>query len=243
MKALKWYKDHRSKKAESKRETRLRKKAEGLATRFRMGWIQKWVEFWSNLSQESLDREKDLVRRGKIERKAEQERLILEKKELQAKTRQRMQELKEIQDRERIEKTQWAEEVLAKFREQGYTRRTPEESRVARKEYIKAHSFLRRSRQGENPSKKIRQKFRHGGSPEIREFYKMTLIMAEVKCEYCGELVPLARRTVDHKIPIGKGGKHEIGNLARACLECNGRKRDLMPEEFRKLLDSKSGSC
>lgn len=40
-------------------------------------------------------------------------------------------------------------------------------------------------------------------------------------CAYCGERAPL---TMDHVIPLSRGGRHAIGNLIPACLPCNASK-------------------
>lgn len=49
-------------------------------------------------------------------------------------------------------------------------------------------------------------------------------------CLACGER---ARLTLDHLIPISRGGRHAIGNLAGLCGPCNSSKRDLTWMEFR----------
>lgn len=51
-------------------------------------------------------------------------------------------------------------------------------------------------------------------------------------CVYCGSL---QRITVDHVIPISRGGVHSIGNLVSACLSCNSSKRDKTIMEWKKL--------
>lgn len=42
-------------------------------------------------------------------------------------------------------------------------------------------------------------------------------------CFYCGSLFDI---TIDHIVPISKGGHHSIGNLASACKSCNSSKKD-----------------
>ena len=44
-------------------------------------------------------------------------------------------------------------------------------------------------------------------------------------CHYCGEaLHPLRDFTVDHVMPVARGGSDEPSNLVAACRRCNGRK-------------------
>src|SRR5699024_3405133 len=46
-------------------------------------------------------------------------------------------------------------------------------------------------------------------------------------CGYCGRTA----ENVDHVIPRSRGGAHEWENVVAACQRCNGRKRDLTPEQ------------
>lgn len=48
-------------------------------------------------------------------------------------------------------------------------------------------------------------------------------------CWYC----PRPAATVDHLIPLVRGGTNHEGNLVPACLSCNSRKQDRLPIEFR----------
>lgn len=43
------------------------------------------------------------------------------------------------------------------------------------------------------------------------------------KCVYCGSTEDL---TIDHKIPVSKGGKNKKDNMVTACSDCNGQKAD-----------------
>ncbi len=58
------------------------------------------------------------------------------------------------------------------------------------------------------------------------------------RCGYCGIEAPL---TMDHRVPLSRGGRHEIANLIPACKPCNSRKHTRTEEEFRALLDSERG--
>ena len=50
------------------------------------------------------------------------------------------------------------------------------------------------------------------------------------RCTYCGTDGSM---TLDHVIPVSRGGSLGIGNLAPACESCNKSKRDRLPIEYR----------
>ena len=50
-------------------------------------------------------------------------------------------------------------------------------------------------------------------------------------CIYCGSTKQIE---IDHIIPIARGGRHSIGNLAPACRACNRSKTDYFVMEWRK---------
>lgn len=54
------------------------------------------------------------------------------------------------------------------------------------------------------------------------------------KCAYC-ECGLDGRFTIDHVVPVARGGRHSIGNLVPACLPCNSSKRDLLLFEWLQL--------
>lgn len=48
-------------------------------------------------------------------------------------------------------------------------------------------------------------------------------------CQYCGKRFESAELTFDHVVPRSAGGKTEWANILSACVSCNARKRDQMP--------------
>lgn len=52
------------------------------------------------------------------------------------------------------------------------------------------------------------------------------------RCVYCGTGLGLENATLDHVIPLSRGGSHQPGNLVAACHSCNQRKGSLLPTEF-----------
>lgn len=49
-------------------------------------------------------------------------------------------------------------------------------------------------------------------------------------CLYCQSTKQIE---VDHVHPLSKGGRHSVGNLAPACLQCNRSKKDLFVMQWR----------
>ena len=56
-------------------------------------------------------------------------------------------------------------------------------------------------------------------------------------CHYCGRPTPPADLTMDHVVPLVRGGQSTKGNLVPACKDCNNRKRHLLPMEWADYLE------
>ena len=56
-------------------------------------------------------------------------------------------------------------------------------------------------------------------------------------CYYCGRAFPPADLTMDHLIPIARGGKSIKENLVPCCKECNNQKKNLLPSEWNEYLE------
>jgi 5-methylcytosine-specific restriction endonuclease McrA len=63
---------------------------------------------------------------------------------------------------------------------------------------------------------------------------------AASRCYYCKCLITPETLTVDHKIPMSRGGKHHDDNLVVACLKCNKEKGILTDDEFAPISDRKA---
>lgn len=62
-------------------------------------------------------------------------------------------------------------------------------------------------------------------------------------CQLCGDpvdrdaAVPHPRAvTIDHVVPLARGGKHEMSNAQTACFLCNCLKSDSMPDDSAALV-------
>ncbi len=58
----------------------------------------------------------------------------------------------------------------------------------------------------------------------------------EETCQYCGARFAPERLTIDHVLPVSRGGKTRWENCVLACHRCNGRKANLTPREARMKL-------
>jgi len=56
-------------------------------------------------------------------------------------------------------------------------------------------------------------------------------------CHYCGGRVDPKELTLDHLVPISRGGKSTRGNCVAACKDCNNKKKNLLPVEWQAYLE------
>jgi 5-methylcytosine-specific restriction endonuclease McrA len=54
-------------------------------------------------------------------------------------------------------------------------------------------------------------------------------------CHYCGRQVGAKALTMDHLVPIVRGGRSSKGNLVPACKQCNAEKKYKLPFEVERL--------
>ena len=74
-------------------------------------------------------------------------------------------------------------------------------------------------------------------SREIRKSQWWKRRLAEGSCYYCGEKFLPKDLTMDHIVPLIRGGKSTKGNIVAACKECNNRKKHMLPVEWAEYLE------
>lgn len=57
------------------------------------------------------------------------------------------------------------------------------------------------------------------------------------ECYYCGGKFKPSELTMDHKIPLARGGSSEKINIVPACKECNNKKKYMLPTEWDEFMD------
>lgn len=56
-------------------------------------------------------------------------------------------------------------------------------------------------------------------------------------CYYCGKKVRPAELTMDHIVPLSRGGKSTKGNVVACCKECNNKKKSMLPMEWDEYIE------
>lgn len=59
---------------------------------------------------------------------------------------------------------------------------------------------------------------------------KAKLLVNIPYCRWCGTPLFLAIATIDHEIPLSRGGADDESNLCLSCSDCNNHRGDRMPE-------------
>jgi hypothetical protein len=60
-------------------------------------------------------------------------------------------------------------------------------------------------------------------------------------CHYCGGHFPVRELTMDHVVPLVRGGKTTKQNVVPCCKECNSKKRYLLPIEWEEYMQGLHG--
>jgi 5-methylcytosine-specific restriction endonuclease McrA len=61
---------------------------------------------------------------------------------------------------------------------------------------------------------------------------------AKGRCHYCDAAVAPKALTMDHIVPVSRGGRSTKGNVVPSCKTCNNRKKQLLPMEWEDYLAS-----
>jgi 5-methylcytosine-specific restriction endonuclease McrA len=56
-------------------------------------------------------------------------------------------------------------------------------------------------------------------------------------CHYCGQKVAFRDITMDHLVPLARGGRSTKDNLVPCCKECNNLKKSMLPLEWEEYLE------
>jgi 5-methylcytosine-specific restriction endonuclease McrA len=72
---------------------------------------------------------------------------------------------------------------------------------------------------------------------ELRQSQWWKNELAKGKCHYCGRRFHPSQLTMDHIVPIVRGGFTRKQNVVTCCKECNSKKKYLLPVEWQEYLE------
>jgi 5-methylcytosine-specific restriction endonuclease McrA len=77
---------------------------------------------------------------------------------------------------------------------------------------------------------------------EMRNSNWWKTIIAKGVCHYCGKSISPSDLTMDHIVPISRGGKSTKGNIVPCCKNCNNEKKYFTPADMilKKIKKNKS---
>jgi 5-methylcytosine-specific restriction endonuclease McrA len=61
---------------------------------------------------------------------------------------------------------------------------------------------------------------------------------ASGRCYYCRQIVSFKELTMDHLVPLTRGGRSTRENLVPSCKSCNTRKKNMLPLEWEEYLET-----
>lgn len=61
-------------------------------------------------------------------------------------------------------------------------------------------------------------------------------------CYYCGKKVKFKEITMDHLVPLSRGGRSTKDNLVPCCKKCNNLKKSMLPLEWEEYLDKRENT-
>jgi len=73
---------------------------------------------------------------------------------------------------------------------------------------------------------------------ELRQSQWWKRQVARGRCHYCGGDFAPTELSMDHIVPLVRGGKSKKGNVVPACKACNNKKKYLLPIEWDAYLES-----
>jgi len=74
---------------------------------------------------------------------------------------------------------------------------------------------------------------------ELRQTQWWKNLRGHGQCYYCKGRFPAKTLTMDHVIPVSRGGKSTKSNIVACCKDCNNKKKYLLPVEWDEFLSGK----
>lgn len=86
---------------------------------------------------------------------------------------------------------------------------------------------------GDDDIRRERQKAR-----DLRKSQWWKRKLSKGVCHYCGAGTSPKELTMDHVVPLARGGRTTKGNVVPCCKTCNNKKKIMLPMDWQAYLDS-----
>jgi 5-methylcytosine-specific restriction endonuclease McrA len=108
------------------------------------------------------------------------------------------------------------------------------DNREERLEHVKRYERENREKVRVNGERKRARKRNAPVNDFTSKQWKLLILFYESCCVYCGSRQ--TRITMDHIIPLSKGGSHTLSNILPCCLSCNSQKHNGPPLPVKRPL-------
>jgi 5-methylcytosine-specific restriction endonuclease McrA len=145
-----------------------------------------------------------------------------------------------VKERQKVYNTLWKANNKDKIR--GYNKkhgptaqlkyRQTEHGREARKKALSKYFKTDKGKTADKRKHHKRRVIMENAGTFTNEQWQERLAEYNYCCAYCYQQFPVEDLTIDHMIPLSRGGTNTIDNLVPACKSCNSRKKDKTPLEM-----------
>lgn len=185
------------------------------------------------------DRDRETSRNSQRRRREAEKQSLLEERQKWAEANpEKVIEAERIRleqaiERKRQQQQRWRKENPDKARQiqRNYRESHPEIYREATKKYYQANPEVKRAAEAKRKAQKHNNSRFRISTKELKELYAGP-------CSYCGAV---GEMTLDHVVPISRGGVHGVSNLVPACGPCNFSKGQKLLIEW-KIYKNRKGN-
>jgi 5-methylcytosine-specific restriction endonuclease McrA len=193
---------------------------------------------WPSRSQEARSKEnkRRAEKNGKIYKPRGDINTIQEKKDTRAKIKLLRQLIRATEYKERVALKPWTDKKLTENERYKLRYSLDEMFRIKeqqRQVIYKNNNPETAARSGD--LRRVRASRQNDGSISRDKLYK--LMTERLSCIYCSTKLTEMNRTLDHLIPLAKGGTHGVINLVLSCRSCNASKGSKDYGEWLEKLD------
>jgi 5-methylcytosine-specific restriction endonuclease McrA len=90
---------------------------------------------------------------------------------------------------------------------------------------------------GEAPADEAHVRREKAAGRELRQSQWWKNLRGRGRCHYCHRGISPRELTMDHIVPLSRGGTSSRSNVVPCCKGCNSRKKHLLPVEWQAYLD------